>query len=110
MALTYAVRLPAVAFLEKQNATACKTIGALSCGFSVFRIVKEQTRRRIAPRVKPTFWWSQAGSNRRPPACKTGALPAELWPLSAQHTEKHAKSLKRVHHSGRNNGPQLAIL
>jgi hypothetical protein len=27
------------------------------------------------------YWWSQAGSNRRPPACKAGALPAELWPL-----------------------------
>ncbi len=27
-------------------------------------------------------WWSQAGSNRRPPACKAGALPAELWPQS----------------------------
>ncbi len=26
-------------------------------------------------------WWSQAGSNRRPPACHAGALPAELWPL-----------------------------
>ena len=25
-------------------------------------------------------WWSQPGSNRRPPACKAGALPAELWP------------------------------
>ncbi len=25
-------------------------------------------------------WWSQAGSNRRPPACKADALPAELWP------------------------------
>jgi hypothetical protein len=24
--------------------------------------------------------WSQSGSNRRPPACKAGALPAELWP------------------------------
>ncbi len=29
------------------------------------------------------FWWSQAGSNRRPPACHAGALPAELWPRSA---------------------------
>ena len=29
----------------------------------------------------PKIWWSQAGSNRRPPACKAGALPAELWPL-----------------------------
>ena len=27
-------------------------------------------------------WWSQAGSNRRPPACKADALPTELWPLS----------------------------
>ena len=25
-------------------------------------------------------WWSRTGSNRRPPACKAGALPAELWP------------------------------
>ena len=25
-------------------------------------------------------WWSQTGSNRRPPECKSGALPAELWP------------------------------
>ena len=24
--------------------------------------------------------WSQRGSNPRPPACKAGALPAELWP------------------------------
>ena len=26
-------------------------------------------------------WWSQPESNRRPPACKAGALPTELWPL-----------------------------
>ena len=36
-------------------------------------------------------WWSQAGSNRRPPACKAGALPAELWPqflrMRAYHTD-----------------------
>jgi hypothetical protein len=25
-------------------------------------------------------WWSLPGSNRRPPACKAGALPAELRP------------------------------
>lgn len=25
--------------------------------------------------------WSQSGLNRRPPACKADALPAELWPL-----------------------------
>jgi hypothetical protein len=28
-----------------------------------------------------TYWWRQSGSNRRPPACKAGALPAELCPL-----------------------------
>ena len=35
-------------------------------------------RRPRAPRGGA--WWSQTGSNRRPPACKAGALPAELWP------------------------------
>ena len=25
-------------------------------------------------------WWSWTGSNRRPPACKAGALPTELQP------------------------------
>src|SRR3974390_918423 len=32
-------------------------------------------------------WWSQTGSNRRPPACKAGALPAELWPLASVASE-----------------------
>ena len=27
-------------------------------------------------------WWRMTGSNRRPPACKAGALPAELIPHS----------------------------
>ena len=35
--------------------------------------------RPLAADVTPT-WWSQTGSNRRPPACKAGALPTELWP------------------------------
>ena len=34
-----------------------------------------------SPNVSTKYWWSQTGSNRRPPACKAGALPAELWPL-----------------------------
>ena len=29
----------------------------------------------------PRKWWSRTGSNRRHPACKAGALPAELRPL-----------------------------
>jgi hypothetical protein len=37
------------------------------------------------PLIPSTFYgWSQAGSNRRPPACKAGALPSELWPLGGQ--------------------------
>src|SRR6185437_12936935 len=41
---------------------------------------------RLAPRPyavatdRSEAWWSQAGSNRLPPACHAGALPAELWP------------------------------
>ena len=27
-------------------------------------------------------WWSRTESNRRHPACKAGALPTELWPLT----------------------------
>jgi hypothetical protein len=34
--------------------------------------------------------WSQPGSNRRPPACKTGALPAELWARSPRIPGKTA--------------------
>src|SRR3954470_527710 len=30
---------------------------------------------------RPNNWWSWSGSNRRPPECKSGALPAELQPL-----------------------------
>ncbi len=34
------------------------------------------------PRSRSGREWSQPGSNRRPPPCKGGALPAELWPLA----------------------------
>ena len=36
------------------------------------------SRHRLSDRKA---WWSRTGSNRRPPACKAGALPAELRPL-----------------------------
>jgi hypothetical protein len=32
-------------------------------------------------------WWSRTGSNRRPPACKAGALPAELRPLNTSRKD-----------------------
>ena len=35
-------------------------------------------------------WWRQTGSNRRPPACKAGALPTELCPrLSFRSARSH---------------------
>ena len=34
----------------------------------------------IGPYQLTSFWWRLAGSNRWPPACKAGALPAELNP------------------------------
>ena len=45
------------------------------------RFWKAKARRSSRPTVTPLkAWWSQTGSNRRPPACKAGALPTELWP------------------------------
>ena len=53
----------------------------------LFQIVKEQQPKRHLPQdqnlVADAFyseWWRMTGSNRRPPACKAGALPAELIP------------------------------
>ena len=47
---------------------------------------------RADSRSDSTDWWSQTGSNRRPPACKAGALPTELWPRAgtAQHRHRDA--------------------
>ncbi len=41
-------------------------------------------------RITGGAWWSQSGSNRRPPACKAGALPAELWPQKGRPLDEHA--------------------
>jgi hypothetical protein len=56
------------------------------------------TRKSLNPK---TVWWSQTGSNRRPPACKAGALPTELWPrtsrqASAGDTRPPAPKLRRT--------------
>ncbi len=52
---------------------------ALSLGQS--RLAKQS----IARSRYAAVWWSQTGSNRRPPACKAGALPTELWPRASQY-------------------------
>ena len=36
--------------------------------------------RKLVSRHAPSLAWRRSGSNRRPPACKAGALPAELRP------------------------------
>ena len=41
------------------------------------------TARSVSDEHRP-LWWSQTGSNRRPPACKAGALPTELWPRNTR--------------------------
>jgi hypothetical protein len=46
------------------------------------RICIFANERKAQHRLTGAVWWSQTGSNRRPPACKAGALPTELWPLS----------------------------
>ena len=39
----------------------------------------------IGPYSLTSSWWRLAGSNRWPPACKAGALPAELNPQIFSH-------------------------
>ena len=39
----------------------------------------------LQPVLSHWMWWRMTGSNRRPPACKAGALPAELIPHSTSN-------------------------
>ena len=62
-------------------------------------------------------WWSQTGSNRRHPACKAGALPAELWPRAVNgqwsivNGQKHARRLPpAIHHVTSHYPPNLVGL
>ena len=41
-------------------------------------------------------WWSWSGSNRRPPECKSGALPAELQPLLKCRRMSSCRGLRDV--------------
>ena len=63
--------------------TARRIAATLFC-FVLFRLASpdDTPGRPASPRTGPREgpWWSQGGSNSRPPACKAGALPAELWP------------------------------
>ena len=48
-------------------------------------------------------WWRMTGSNRRPPACKAGALPAELIP----HGDLHRPAIRGGSGWIRTNDPRL---
>ncbi len=43
------------------------------------RFGTEEISRTSSQEPAARRWWSQTESNRRPPACKAGALPTELW-------------------------------
>ena len=45
---------------------------------------------------EPSLWWSRSVSNRRPPACKAGALPIELRPQAALNFSRFRPVVK--HH------------
>src|SRR5690606_20827560 len=46
-----------------------------------------------ATHVASYGWWRMTGSNRRPPACKAGALPAELIPRVSLRNDEHLVGL-----------------
>ena len=51
--------------------------------FYYLRSLKDQIKPlSFSKRFDLASWWRLTGSNRRPPACKAGALPAELNPHS----------------------------
>ena len=59
----------------------CKTASSDRSRRKIFQITNASFGYRQEPTTEPnSVWWSQTGSNRRPPACKAGALPTELWP------------------------------
>ena len=66
--------------LVKEQVKNKKTATCSARYIRMTHISKKLTTPPAIPIIKMSEWWSQAGSNRRPPACKAGALPAELWP------------------------------
>ena len=81
--------------VEDQNAASTRTSGARRTR-EIYRSAREDASpcylgsMCMAPRrlilvgrfggAEDDRWWRWPGSNRRPPACKAGALPAELHP------------------------------
>ena len=77
--------------------------GAEVCGFLILRRLQgdllrlPESGRRAVSRVDPVATvWSQRDSNPRPPACKAGALPTELWPRAVILGAPHARTEARL--------------
>ena len=57
-------------------------------------VIRTNTNTSGNPALNPirrSRWWSLTGSNRRPPECKSGALPAELRPRLERRTGEARK-------------------
>jgi hypothetical protein len=66
---------------DQRNQTEALCLSHALCLAPIFRSVTVQSIPNYV------WWWSQTGSNRRHPACKAGALPAELWPHFLEPTK-----------------------
>ena len=76
--------------LRSRSSTRLQTFSSsLDDGMSL-----RSTARPPPPNLAVRLWWSLSGSNRRPPACKAGALPAELRPL-ARSQAPHGPAARR---------------
>ena len=49
-----------------------------SVAFCIYITPKSITQKSSYPKITALAWWTMTGSNCRHPACKAGALPAEL--------------------------------
>ena len=53
----------------------------LALGFEwILSLTRNSMKHLLSKLLQSISWWRLAGSNRWPPACKAGALPAELNP------------------------------
>ena len=65
---------------QRRRRSAFQPAGAQTCEIRTSRRAPLAEPHWQSPIAGAPDWWSQTGSNRRPPACKAGALPTELWP------------------------------
>jgi hypothetical protein len=65
-------------------------------GRKLFSLTDDLAHKSRRPAIRSSRrsegWWSRTGSNRRPPACKAGALPAELRPHLSAYPNRTPRS------------------